>query len=176
MRTPKKILLEGHRGAEAKLDAVRRVVVEGIGRGAAGLIAGAETKDRARGGGTLWLARMAREFWLEVARPARRFWVGLAVVWALILALDVDFRISTATGGIGASADLARRADSIGAGGYLPGFEATEQWTADFRPARAERADGRKPFETRKTKGQPRAERRREKERWRAEIDMEREV
>jgi hypothetical protein len=83
MKTPREILLEQHRSAAPKLDAIRREV-----------LAGKVTPARAGGSGALaavWL-NWPVVLWRELIWPCRRIWTGLAAVWILIFVFNVSQR------------------------------------------------------------------------------------
>jgi hypothetical protein len=81
MKTPREILLERHRAAGTKLDAIRRSVVAGLDPEA--------TKEQS---GTnflaAWMFGCADRLWQELFLPSRRVWSGLAAVWVLILVIN----------------------------------------------------------------------------------------
>jgi hypothetical protein len=79
MKTPREILLERHRAAEGKLDAIRR---EALQLAAEGQAASAQKPK-------LTLAMIPLTIWRELFLPARRIWAGLAAVWVLIFVLRV---------------------------------------------------------------------------------------
>jgi hypothetical protein len=72
MKTPREILLEQHRSAAPKLDAIRNEVLNAERRGA-------EAHPN-------WLVLC----WRELIWPSRRIWTGLAAVWVLILAANIS--------------------------------------------------------------------------------------
>jgi hypothetical protein len=83
MKTPRDLLLARHQAANPKLDALRHAVVADLNR------QGAKTRRPAprfaaacRG----WL----QQVWLELVWPCRRTWAGLAVVWVLLLLINVS--------------------------------------------------------------------------------------
>lgn len=77
MKTPRDFLLERHRAAETKLDAVREKVL------AAELSpAPPAEKKKARG--------PALACWQELILPYRRVWAGLAAAWVVILAVNIS--------------------------------------------------------------------------------------
>jgi hypothetical protein len=84
MKTPREILLEQHRSAAPKLDAIRREVVD----------AAADVNRRKQPVHELTfaatLANAIQLSFLELIWPCRRIWMGLAVVWILILAANVS--------------------------------------------------------------------------------------
>jgi hypothetical protein len=72
MKTPREILLEQHRSAAPKLDAIRNDVLNAERRSA-------EAHPN-------WLVLC----WRELIWPSRRIWTGLAVAWVLILAANIS--------------------------------------------------------------------------------------
>ncbi len=78
MKTPREILLERHRNAETKLDAIRK---EALAEFAA--TPATESAER------FSISCAARGLWSELIQPYRRIWAGLAAVWVVILALNL---------------------------------------------------------------------------------------
>jgi hypothetical protein len=85
MKTPREILLARHRAVEQKLDDIRQDVV-------------GELNNKASKTQSLPSSLVSRlvscpnAIWRELIWPARRVWAGLAVVWLLILAVNVSMR------------------------------------------------------------------------------------
>jgi hypothetical protein len=83
MKTPREILLEQHRSAAPKLDAIRREVL-------------AEKVTPARAGGSGALAAVWLNWpvvlWRELIWPCRRTWTALAAVWILIFIFNLSQR------------------------------------------------------------------------------------
>ena len=85
MKTPREILLEQHRSAAPKLDAIRREVVGGLNN--------QETKERSRPDTFVtWLLCGSNKLWLELVWPCRRVWTGLAAVWIALCLFNVSQR------------------------------------------------------------------------------------
>jgi hypothetical protein len=80
MKTPREILLERHRAAETKLDAIRENVV-------ATAVSGA---DAVRPAAQSFPLRTALMLWRELVLPCRPIWAGVAAVWLVILALHLS--------------------------------------------------------------------------------------
>lgn len=78
MKTPREILLERHRDAEAKLDAIRKEAVAEFTAAPA-----RESAER------FSISYAARRLWSGLIQPYRRIWAGLAAVWVVILALNL---------------------------------------------------------------------------------------
>lgn len=77
MKTPREILLEHHRPADAKLSQIRRDVIVQM-----------ETPATQRFD---WLPlRALLTLWHELIWPARRIWAGLAAAWILIVAVNMQ--------------------------------------------------------------------------------------
>jgi hypothetical protein len=76
MKNPLQVLLEKHRSAGPKLDALRHDFVAGLRQDASVL----EASDPS----------LAAVLWRELFWSCRRVWFGLAGVWALILVLHVS--------------------------------------------------------------------------------------
>jgi len=93
MKTPREILLEQHRSAAPKLDAIRREVVEELNN--------QETKEQSRPASLVAsLLGCSNKLWLELIWPCRRIWTGLAAVWVLLFIVDFSQRdnVSGVTG------------------------------------------------------------------------------
>jgi len=85
MKTPREILLEQHRSAAPKLDAIRREVVEELNN--------QETKEQSRPASLVAsLLGCSNKLWLELIWPCRRIWTGLAAVWILIFIFNFSQR------------------------------------------------------------------------------------
>jgi hypothetical protein len=91
MKTPREILLEQHRSAAPKLDAIRREVVKVV----------ADVNRRKQPVRELTfaatLANAIRLSFLELVWPCRRIWAGLAAVWVVILAVNFSMRDNSQT-------------------------------------------------------------------------------
>lgn len=70
MKTPHDILLEQHRAAAPKLDAIRREIVG--------------SKFRRR--------NFAVTLWFELVLPSRHIWTGLAAIWVFIFIANFSMR------------------------------------------------------------------------------------
>ena len=81
MKTPREILLERHRAAGPKLDAIRASVV-------AGLNPEATKEQSSMNSFAAWLLGGPNKLWQELFLPSRRVWSGLAAVWVLILVVN----------------------------------------------------------------------------------------
>jgi len=78
MKTPREILLNRHRNAEPKLDAIRHTTVAAV--------CDCRSMDAERRSQTA--ATIARRLWCELVLPARRILAGLAAAWVVILSLN----------------------------------------------------------------------------------------
>lgn len=92
MKTPRELLLERHRAAEPRLDAIRRAVVakEFNNNG---------TKEQS--GDLVALFRGCLNTpWRELILPNRRIWTGLAALWLLIFIFNISQRdtVNSVTG------------------------------------------------------------------------------
>jgi hypothetical protein len=85
MKTPREILLDRHRAAGPRLDAVRRAVVAELHR-----------RDMAaasrRASLASWFLRGSTTFWRELILPSRRLWAGLAAIWILLFIINISQR------------------------------------------------------------------------------------
>lgn len=85
MKTPRDILLNRHRAAAPKLDAIRHAVV--------GELSHQKTKEQ---GFPASLAAAllggSNKLWLELVWPSRRIWTGLAAVWVLLAIVNISQR------------------------------------------------------------------------------------
>jgi hypothetical protein len=83
MKTLHDILLERHRSAVPKLDAIRHEVIQELNNQG--------TKEQSRPASLVSsLLDCSNKLWLELVWPSRRIWAGLAAVWILILAANVS--------------------------------------------------------------------------------------
>jgi hypothetical protein len=83
MKTPREILLDRHRPAGPKLDAVRETALAAAFPGAE-RDAKQPVEIRAP-----FAIRVAHVLWRELFLPCRRIWAGLAAVWLVILILNM---------------------------------------------------------------------------------------
>lgn len=81
MKTPREILLNRHRDAGPKLDAVREKALAALAP-AAGNTAPARPV-------VSWPLRIAWTLWRELIFPSRRIWAGLAAAWIVLLWLNL---------------------------------------------------------------------------------------
>ena len=89
MKTPREILFERHRRAEPKLDAVRRKALA-----AAGSANKAHFNTHASFQSALAVLRKA---WLELIWPSRRAWAGMAALWLVVLAANLEMKATSTT-------------------------------------------------------------------------------
>ena len=84
MKTPREILLDRHRSAGPKLDAVREAAL-------AAAFTGTEqsTKHPAEIRAP-FVIRVAHVLWRELFLPCRGIWAGLAAVWMVILVMNLS--------------------------------------------------------------------------------------
>lgn len=85
MKTPREILLDRHRAAETRLDAIRRTVVSDLNNQATK----EQSLDRSF---VVAFLRCSKTFWRELILPSRRIWAGLAAVWMAIFAINAAQR------------------------------------------------------------------------------------
>jgi len=112
MKTPREILLGQHREAEAKLDEVRRKVIGSLQKSSCKFMAGVDPSPRplrreegepsasgSKGGvgvhSALFIWAVLRRVWLELIWPSRRAWAGMAAVWLVVLAANLDMKASS---------------------------------------------------------------------------------
>jgi hypothetical protein len=81
MKTPREIIMERHRAAETKLDAIRKEELAALA------CASATTPNTPKN--SFWLSSIVERFWRESIWPWRRVWTGIAAVWLGILALNL---------------------------------------------------------------------------------------
>ena len=96
MKTPRELILERHQSAEAKLKAIRADALAACARSA--------TDPVRQPSPAFDLVTAVARFWRDTFWPWRRAWVGMAAIWAFILA----FSLFTGEGPRNASTRLAR--------------------------------------------------------------------
>lgn len=82
MKTPREILLDRHRKAEARLDAIRERIL------ATELPVEADSRSLPLNH-SFSLAVAGMKLWRELILPCRRIWCGLAAVWLVIAVMNV---------------------------------------------------------------------------------------
>jgi hypothetical protein len=83
-KTPREILLERHRAAGGRLDAIReRVLVQELTATDAGAAPGSQDIATT-------LARLPLRVWTELFWRCRRIWGGLAAAWLVIIVVNVQ--------------------------------------------------------------------------------------
>ena len=82
MKTPREILLDRHRNAESKLDAIRREVIAECSQIA-------PTVENQPSPPAYGFSSLASKLWRELILPCRRIWAGMAAVWMVILGLHL---------------------------------------------------------------------------------------
>ena len=118
MKTPRKILLGQHREAEAKLDALRRRVIGSLQESSREFKVGVDRRTdpsprpsplrRGEGEATaaglkvgsglrpaLLIRAALRKAWVELIWPSRRAWAGIAAVWLVVLAANLDMKATS---------------------------------------------------------------------------------
>jgi hypothetical protein len=91
MKTPREILLDRHRNAETKLDAIRREVV-------AEFVQTEPTVESPRPTPAFSFSMLRAKVWHELVLPCRHVWAGLAAVWMLILGLHLAAGVDQTSG------------------------------------------------------------------------------
>jgi len=76
MKTPREILLERHRSASARLDAVRANAIAALPQSKE------ETRERK------WLRHFGLMIWKELFWPCRRAWTGMAALWIALWVIN----------------------------------------------------------------------------------------
>jgi hypothetical protein len=82
MKTPREILLDRHRKAESKLDAIRREVL-------AEFVQTEPTAKIPQTAPPFSFSMLRAKLWRELILPCRHIWAGLAAAWMLILGLHL---------------------------------------------------------------------------------------
>ncbi len=82
MKTPREILLDRHRKAEARLDAIRERIL------ATELPVEADSRSLPLNH-SFSLAVAGMKLWRELILPCRRIWCGLAAVWLVIAVMNI---------------------------------------------------------------------------------------
>jgi len=75
MKTPRDILIERHRHIEPQLDAIRRRALAGLTSSQAGLLS---------------------KVWMELIWPCRHAWGALAATWVVVLAVNLQMKVTVA--------------------------------------------------------------------------------
>jgi hypothetical protein len=83
MKTPREIILEHHRSADAELDRIRPETL------AACVQESVAPHGHAIAHAAGWCYHAAGGLWHEALWPWRRAWIGLAVVWLILSALNL---------------------------------------------------------------------------------------
>ena len=86
MKHPRDVILDRHRHAEPRLNAVRSAVLSQLQSQHANPDSPAEEN---RG---FVLAQVATAFWRELILPCRRTWIGLAAIWVFLAVVNFQIR------------------------------------------------------------------------------------
>ena len=119
MKTPREILLERHRQAEGRLDEVRRQVLTGL-PAARNVEAGEPGRSAEHR-----LPAALRKIWLELIWPSRRAWAGLAALWLIVLAVNLEMK---------AAFPVARAAGQVPASEVVQAFAEQRRVLAELLP------------------------------------------
>jgi len=85
MKTPRELILQRHQSAEPKLEAIRGEDLAACARATA-------TQPSHQLDPSFSLTFVAMKFWQESIRPWRRLWAGMAVIWLVLLVLNLVTR------------------------------------------------------------------------------------
>jgi hypothetical protein len=138
MKTPREILLEQHRSAAPKLDAIRQEVVAELNN------QDAKAQSRAADFVSSCLG-CSNKLWLELVWPCRRIWTGLAAVWILLFIVNFSQRDTVSS----------VRGKSVRSGEVMMSLQAQQRWMNELL------ADRSAPLESdrlRKIAPKPRSE------------------
>ena len=91
MKTPREILLTHHRQAEPKLDHIRRKILTRLTTPASAEAWTTAPSPR----GQILVA--LKKTWMELLWPSRRAWAGMAVLWLIVMAANLEMK--TTVGG-----------------------------------------------------------------------------
>ncbi len=103
MKTPREILFERHRQAEPRLDAVRQKALAVLrssesvdalqpGHGAGPFKRRTQNAERGIMRATRQVGAVLRKAWLELVWPSRRAWAGIAALWLVVLAANLEMK------------------------------------------------------------------------------------
>jgi hypothetical protein len=82
MKTPRELLLDRHRNAESKLNAIHREVL-------AEFVQAEPTIESPQPAPPFSFSMLRAKVWRELILPCRHIWAGLAAAWMLILGLHL---------------------------------------------------------------------------------------
>jgi hypothetical protein len=83
MKTPREVLLERHRQAGPELDRIRRETLAQLAGPTAGQVSATPRSPI--------LAALQRA-WMELIWPSRQAWTGLAVLWLIVTAANLEMK------------------------------------------------------------------------------------
>jgi hypothetical protein len=139
MKTPREILLERHRSANAKLDGIRTKALDAVPSLASHAVSGAQAKRP-------WPVRVAFLVWRELIWPSRRAWAGMAAAWLLLLGINRALTDRQETTG---------RAQSASASAGLQAIEEQRRVLEELIPSLGGRGIASVPFDDGESRANP---------------------
>jgi len=135
MKTPREILLNRHRAAESRLDAIRRVAVAAAGGVHPAAPASGRYAQTAWAAGVSLCVRYATAPWRELILPSRRVWTGLAAVWAVLILINTFQRDPAGS----------RHAHGVGSPTVMASWQVQQRWMNELLADRSAPPDADRP-------------------------------